>query len=273
MLTIPQTLQLQADAASQRVESLRTPGRLLISGLLAGAYIGVGVVLMVCAAGPLIAAGDGLSKLVAGVVFGVALTLVVFAGADLATSAMMVLPQGILMKRVAPGRAVSALITVFVFNLAGSLLFSAIVAISGVIDSNPPAAAMLSDLLAGRAAQSPIELFARGILCNLLVCLAIWMGARVRSEVGKIALIFVSITAFVASGFEHVVANMTIYGLGLMTGDPNATLVLFGGNLLWVGLGNLVGGGLIVGVGYWVIGGRPRAQVEEEVPLSVKSGS
>lgn len=259
MLTIPQTLQVQADAAVERARSLRTPGALLVSGMLAGAYIGVGVVLMLCTAGPLLAAGDGFARLVAGLVFGVALTLVVFAGADLATSAMMVLPQGVLMKSVDLGRATGALLAVFLFNLIGSLLFAAIVVASSVLRANAPAAEMLSDLLAAKAAESPLELFARGVLCNVLVCLAIWMGARVRSETARIVLIFVAITAFISSGFEHVVANMTTYALGLMTADPNASWALLGGNLLWVGLGNLVGGGLIVGAGYWVVGGRPRA--------------
>ncbi len=78
------------------------------------------------------------------------------------------------------------------------------------------------------------------------------------SDVAKILLIFAAILAFISSGFEHVVANMTTYGIGLFSGDPNATWPLFGTNLLWVGLGNLVGGALIVGVGYWVIGGSPR---------------
>lgn len=258
MLTIPQTLQLQARTAAERVQQLRTPGRLMLAGMLAGAYIGVGIVVMVSAAGPLLAAGDGLAKLVGGLVFGVALTLVMFAGADLATSAMMVLPQGLLMRSVRPGQATGTLLASFAFNLLGALAFSALVVMAGVLRFAPAATTMLSDLLAARATASPLELFARGVLCNALVCLAVWMSARVRSELAKIALIFVAIAAFVISGFEHVVANMTIYGLGLLLGDANATWGLFGGNLLWVGLGNLVGGGLLIGAAYWVIGGRPR---------------
>ncbi|WP_242089742.1 formate/nitrite transporter family protein, partial [Microbacterium lacticum] len=218
-----------------------------------------GVVLMVATAGPLIAAGDGLAKLVSGLVFGVALTLVVFAGADLLTSAMMILPQGALMRVVGPGRALGVLAATLVANLLGALVFAGLIVASGVLHANAPAGQMLSDMLAAKASEGPVELFVRGILCNLLVCLAIWMCARVRSDVAKILLIFAAILAFISSGFEHVVANMTTYGIGLVSGDPNATWALFGTNLLWVGLGNLVGGALIVGVGYWVIGGSPRA--------------
>ena len=261
MLSIPQTLQAHAEGAVQRINGMRAPGGFVASALLAGAYIGVGVVLMVFAAGPMIAAGDGLAKLVAGIVFGVALTLVVFAGAELATSAMMVLPLGVLMRSVSPGRALFALIVTFVLNMVGSFLFAGLVVLAGVLHSTPAAGDMLSGLLEGRADATAVELFARGVLCNALVCLAIWMGSRVNSAGARIALIFIAITAFVTSGFEHVVANMTIYSLGLLTLDPNATLLLYGGNLLWVGLGNLVGGGVIVGLAYWVIGGRPRYTV------------
>ena len=257
MLTVPQTLQAQAAVAVQKVDALKRPGGFLVSAVLAGAYIGIGIVVMVSTAGPLVAAGDGSARLISGLVFGIALTLVVFAGADLATSAMMVLPIGTLMRSITLGRAVGALLATFALNLVGAFIFALLVFLSGVVSSSPPAAAMLADMLAIRADQTPLELFTRGILCNALVCLAIWMGARVSSEVARIVLIFVAITAFISSGFEHVVANMTTYSLGLLMGDPNGTAVLFAGNMLWVGLGNLVGGGLVIGAGYWLVGGRP----------------
>lgn len=266
MLTIAETLDVQATAAVHKVETARSLGRFLISGMLAGAYIGVGVVLMVSTAGPLIAAGDGLAKLVAGLVFGVALTLVVFAGADLVTSAMMVLPQGSLQRAITPWQAAGTMIATFVTNLLGALVFAGLIVASGVLHSNAAAGDMLSDMLAAKAHESPLELFVRGILCNVLVCLAIWMSARVASDVAKILLIFAAIAAFISSGFEHVVANMTTYGIGLFSSDPSATLPLFAGNLLWVGLGNLVGGAVIVGLGYWIVGGSPRRTATADRP-------
>lgn len=258
MLTIPETLQVQADAAVHKAEGLRSPGRFAVSGMLAGAYIGIGVVLMVATAGPLLAAGDGLAKLVSGLVFGVALTLVVFAGADLLTSAMMILPQGALMGAVGWWRAIGTMLATFVANLVGALIFAGLIVASGVLHANAPAGKMLADMLAAKAEEAPLQLFVRGVLCNVLVCLAIWMCARVRSDVAKILLIFAAILAFISSGFEHVVANMTTYGIGLFSGDPHFTWGLFANNMLWVGLGNLVGGGIVVGLGYWVVGGHPR---------------
>lgn len=258
MLSIPETLSAQADAALHKSDGLRSPGRFLVSGMLAGAYIGVGVVLMVATAGPLLASGSGLAKLVSGLVFGVALTLVVFAGADLLTSAMMILPIGVLMRVLTPWRALAVLAATLVANLLGALVFAGLIVASGVLHSNAPAGTMLAGMLAAKAEESPVELFTRGILCNVLVCLAIWMSARVRSDVAKILLIFAAILAFISSGFEHVVANMTTYGVGLLSGDPHATWGLFASNVTWVGLGNLVGGAVVVGLGYWIVGGRPR---------------
>ncbi|GAA5029345.1 formate/nitrite transporter family protein [Microbacterium fluvii] len=258
MRTIEDALDVQADAAVHKADGLRTPGRFAVSGMLAGSYIGVGVVLMVSTAGPLIAAGDGLAKLVAGLVFGVALTIVVFAGADLVTSSMMTLTQGAAMRAIGAGRAAAALVFTFVANLVGAVLFGGLIALSGVLHTNPAAGAMLDDMLAAKAAEGPLELFVRGVLCNVLVCVAIWMCARLTSDGAKIAVIFAAILAFISSGFEHVVANMTTYSIGLFTGSPDATLALFGSNLLWVGLGNLVGGAVVIGLGYWLLGGSPR---------------
>lgn len=124
---------------------------------------------------------------------------------------------------------------------------------------HPAAGQMLAEPLSGKASESPLELVTRGALCNALVCLGVWMRARLTSDTAKLIVIFWTILAFVAPDFEHVVANMTTYSLGLLAGDPNATAALFGSNLLWVGLGNFGGGG-VVGLGYWVIGGRPKGE-------------
>jgi len=258
MLSIEQALVVQGDAAAHKVDGLRSPARFVFSGALAGAYLGIGVVLMISTAGPLIEAGTGAGKLVSGVVFGAALTLVVFAGGELATSSMMTLTQGTAMRRVHGGRALLALLVTFAANMIGAAAFSALVAGAGVLHSNPAAEAMLTDMLAAKAGETPLELFLRGILCNVLVCLAIWMVARLTTDGPKIAVILLAILAFIASGFEHVVANMTTYALGMMTGIDDATWADFGGNMLWVGLGNLVGGALLVGLAYWFVGGSPR---------------
>lgn len=272
MLTISQTLNSQYEAAETKITTLKNPGRLLILGLLAGAYIGVGVILMVSASGPLVATGNGFAKLVSGIVFSAALTIVVFAGSELATSAMMILPLGILSRRVKPGRGTATLVFILAANLLGALLFSAAIVASGVLVSNPAAGDMLAGMLQAKAALTPLELFVRGILCNILVCLAVWMASRVESAGAKIVLIFVAITAFVTSGFEHVVANMTTYWVGILSASPSATPQLFAGNLLWVGLGNLVGGMIVAG-GYWLVDSGIKNPEQAKARLATGAGS
>ena len=96
------------------------------------------------------------------------------------------------------------------------------------------------------------ELFVRGILCNWLVCLAVWLAVKIKSESAKLVMIFWCLFAFISNGFEHCVANMTLLSLGLLI--PHGTDVSFTGmlhNLSWVTLGNIVGGALFVGMAYW----------------------
>ncbi|WP_243074289.1 formate/nitrite transporter family protein [Microbacterium sp. SS28] len=266
MRTIEDTLRtVQVDAARHKVHGLHEPARFAISGMLAGAYVGIAVVLMLSTAGPLAEAGSGFAKLVSGLVFGVALTFVVFAGAELVTSSMMTLTQGAAMRAVRPVPALGAMGFTLAANFVGSVIFGVLVAMTGVLHSYPAAGRMLAGMLEAKAGEDPLELFTRGILCNVLVCLGIWMCARLTSDVAKIMVIFCAILAFISSGFEHVVANMTTYTMGLVLGDPNATWALFSGNVLWVGLGNLVGGAVVVGLGYWAVAGSPRVAVERAV--------
>ena len=98
-----------------------------------------------------------------------------------------------------------------------------------------------------------MALFARAILCNWLVCLAIWMAARVNSDSAKCIVIFWCLLAFIASGFEHSVANMTVLGLALAGNHPESVSIAgFAWNLAWVTLGNAVGGAVFVAGAYYL---------------------
>lgn len=122
-------------------------------------------------------------------------------------------------------------------------------------DGRPgPSEALLGSIVRGKVAASGPQLFWRSVLCNLLVCLALWMAGRTRSDGAKLAALWWALLAFVASGFEHSVANATVFGLGVL-GDV-ATWGQLARNLAWTVPGNLVGGGLLVGLAYaWI--GRP----------------
>lgn len=102
------------------------------------------------------------------------------------------------------------------------------------------------------------ELFTRDVLCNWLVCLALWMSARMNSDAAKCIAIFWCLFAFIAAGFEHSVANMTLFSVALL-GDPPAAvnIVSMAHNLLWVSIGNIVAGAGLMGLGYAGASRRP----------------
>ncbi|WP_083980037.1 formate/nitrite transporter family protein [Demequina salsinemoris] len=256
MLSLEETVEVHAHAAEHKSELAKTPTRLLVSGMLAGMWIGVGDVLMWSAAGPFIVADDPAGKLVAGTVFAAALTIVVFAGSELATSAMMILPLGAIRKAITWLRAAGVLLGVFFSNMVGAFVFAWIIMQTGILNEGA-AGEFYASYLEGKIEHTPAELFFRGVMCNVLVCMAIWAAARLKTEIGKAVIIFWGVLAFIASGFEHVVANMTTFALGLMgQGGLDVTLGDFATNMVFVGLGNLVGGGLVVGVAYAYVAGK-----------------
>ncbi|MFC8192954.1 formate/nitrite transporter family protein, partial [Cellulomonas sp. NPDC057328] len=271
MLTIPAAVAAHADAAAHKVALLRTPGLLLVRTVLAGAAVGIGVLAMVTAGGPLVVAGSPWAPLVGGLVFSVALAVVLVAGGELATSAMMVLAQGVLLRRVGGGRAGVTLLAYLGGNLLGAATFAALVHASGVVAPGTAAGEALARLVAHKAEATTGELLARGVLCNVLVCLAVWCWGRLGPGAAGLAMVAGCVTVFVAAGLEHVVANMTTFSLALYGDLPHATLAEAGRNLLVVGVGNTLGGAVLVGAAY-AYGVRPaddaaRAHAGAAVPL------
>ena len=250
MLTIDESLEVQDRAATGKVALTKRPAAYTVQGMLAGAYVGIAIVLMVSAAGPFLAAESPATKLVQGLVFGVALTLVFAAGGELVTSNMMTMTQAAYRKTVTWLSGARVILFSFFANMLGAFVFAGMVYLSGLMDPATPAGSMIAKMLSAKANTGASELFWRGVLCNMLVCLAMWAAVRLKSEGAKLAVIFWCLLAFITSGFEHVVANMTTYGIGLFGGIPEATWSDFARNMTVVGLGNLVGGAVVVGMAY-----------------------
>ncbi|WP_082099010.1 formate/nitrite transporter family protein [Demequina iriomotensis] len=263
MLTLPDTVDAQADASVAKSRLARTPLRFLVAGMLAGMWVGTGVILMWSAAGPLHVAGHPLERLIGGSVFAIALTTVVFLGGELATSAMMVLPLGALRRRISWPRAGGLLLGIFFANMAGAFVFSWVMVQAGLFTG--ATGQFAADTLALKISHTPAELFWRGVLCNIMVCGAIWGVTRLKSEAAKAIIIFWCVLAFIAGGYEHVVANMTVFGVGLISGG-DVSLAQFGTNMLVVGLGNLVGGAVVIGLAYAFVSGRTRVDEADDAP-------
>src|SRR5687768_11505644 len=166
--------------AAAKAEQTRSPGRYLFSSALAGAYVGVAVVLLLAVSGPFAAAESPATKLVQGAVFGIALTLVVFAGAELFTGNAMFMLQGLYARTVKLGDMGRVWALSLFGNLVGSVLFAGLVHAGGTLRGTP-AAELVAAATAAKTAASGPQLLARAILCNMLVCLALWMAARASS--------------------------------------------------------------------------------------------
>ena len=246
-IPVPEALDESAElAVAKAAQARRTLPRYLASSALAGVFVGVAVVLLLSVAGPLAASTSPATKLVQGAVFGVALTLVVFAGAELFTGNVMVMVHGVWARRVSPAQLVAVWVASLAGNFAGSIGFAALVHGGGTLTG--PGGDLVAAVVKAKDAATGPQLFWRSVLCNMLVCLALWMAARTRSDGAKLAVLWWALLAFVASGFEHSVANMTVFGLGIF--DGTATWAQLFRNLAWTVPGNVVGGGLLVGVAY-----------------------
>jgi nitrite transporter NirC len=226
--------------------------RYLVLSALAGVYVGFGIALIFSIGGPLATAGSPIVKLVMGVSFGIALTLVIFAGSELFTGNNMTGVIGGLSRSLTWGQVAQLNVWSWVGNLIGSLALAWLVVESGVL-SKGPQAELVGNVAAMKMSLPAWELFLRGLLCNWLVCLAVWTSGRTTNDAAKIMLIFWCLFAFIGTGFEHSVANQSLLGMALFL--PHGHAVTWAGywyNQFYVVLGNIVGGGLFVGGLYWL---------------------
>ncbi len=253
-------INAMSSAAKAKVAYLdRSRSSYLASAILAGAYIGIGIVLIFSLGAPLAAIGSAFQRLVMAATFGIALMLVVFAGAELFTGNNMIMTFGVVDKKV----SVLGLLRVWAFswsgNLIGSLVLAFLVVTSGAIAH---AGSFIEEVAAAKMTMPPLQMFVRGILCNWLVCLALWSASRTSSDGAKCVLIFWCLFAFIACGYEHSIANMTLLGMSLFAPHgAGVSWMGFGTNLMFVTLGNIVGGAVFVGGLYWLA-------TRKEIPAS-----
>lgn len=255
-------LEKVADASEKKIAFMkRKPGGYLVLAALAGIYLGFGIVLIFSIAGPIAAAGGGAYlKLIMGASFGIALSLVVFAGSELFTGNNMVFAVGHLEKRVGWQPILLLFAMCYIGNLLGSLFLAFLVTQGGSLSE--ASNALLLKVAAAKMGLDPKEAFLRGILCNWLVCLAVWIATRVQSESAKLIMIFWCLFAFIGSGFEHSIANQTLLGLAMfLPHGPEVSLAGFIHNQIFVTAGNIVGGGLMVGTVYWFTSANPATEV------------
>lgn len=244
---------------------------LLTLAVLAGAFIGFGAMLAtIAAAGAEGLLPFGLTRILSGVVFSLGLILVVVGGAELFTgNNLMVMAWA--SGKVSLGEMLRAWLFVYIGNFVGAAATAGLVFLSDLYTHGGGAVGLTALTAAQSKAVLPfVPALVHGILANVLVCLAVWLCYSARTTTDKILAIVPPISAFVAAGFEHSVANMYTLPFGLLIKDwapepfwtaigqvPAAfndlTWVSVGGNLIPVTIGNVIGGGLLVGAVYWFV--------------------
>ncbi len=256
---VQDTVALFSNIARNKADFLKSSlGKYFLLSMLAGIYVGFGIVLIFSIGAPLKDLSSPFVKALMGASFGVALTLVIFAGSELFTGNNMVMTIGLLEKKVSKYELYGIWFVSYIGNLVGSLLLALTVAHSGII-SNPIANSFITATASAKMSAPFIELFLRGILCNMLVCLAVWCSGRTKEDVAKLVLIFWCLFAFIGSGLEHSVANMTLLGMGLfIPHEASVSWLGFFQNLIPVTLGNIVGGAINMGAAYWYIASTPK---------------
>lgn len=267
----PKEMAARVQAAGVKKANLDTVS-IITLGVLAGAFIALGAQIATVVASDS-TLGYGPTRMVVGIAFSLGLILVIIAGAELFTGNTLIV-MAWLSKRVSTAMLLRNWALVYVANFVGAIATAWLVYLSSQWKLHGSGVGLTAlDIARSKSSLSFGDAFFRGILCNALVCLAVWLCFSARSNVDKVFTIIPPIAAFVAAGFEHSIANMYFIPIGLMlkgnddfvatAGAPPEMLdavtwdAFLVSNLLPVTLGNIIGGGVMVAAIYWLVYLRP----------------
>jgi formate transporter len=270
---LPTEIARKAEAVGEAKIALRLD-RLVVLGVLAGAFIALGAIFStaVTAGGGM---APGVTRLLGGLTFSLGLILVVLAGAELFTGNNLIV-MAVASRRVRVTALVRHWVIVYLANFVGAVATALIVYWSGFFESGDGATGVRAlDIAATKTSLEFGEAILLGVLANALVCLAVWLSLSAHTLTDKILAVVFPITAFVAAGFEHSIANMYFIPAGLFikawapatfwasagTSAPDYPTITWPDflihNLLPVTIGNIIGGTVLVGLTYWFVYLRP----------------
>ena len=222
------------------------------SAMLAGMFVAIGAFACFAAATPFKTIDSPVTKIIMASVFALALSLVIAAGSELFTGNCFVLSATSFGKTISWGANAKVSLMSYLGNLVGTLISVAVFQLSGA--TSGAVGEFFATTSAIKMSYPPVELIMRGIFCNIMVCLGVWCGIKLKNEAAKLIMAFWCIFAFMICGFEHSVANMGILAVGLLNAGSEA--VTIGGyfyNLLFSTIGNIIGGALFVALPYYMI--------------------
>src|SRR4051794_28788862 len=276
----PPDIALAAAGAGEKKAAL-SPGKAIVGGFLARAYLPLAGML----GGHLRPRLDparwgGLITLFTGTVFALGLVLVVIAGSELLTGNMALVPLAVLTRRTSVAALGTNFALVLIGNLLGSIFVAYFLAVkTGVLTVEAPLARLTQIATAKGVTETEWQIFLRAVGCYWLVCLAVWMALGAEDIGGKVLAIFFPIMAFVALGFDHVVANMFFLPAAIFAGAGDLTWGDALHNWLFAALGNLVGAVIFVAGAYWYLYAREDDDVDapggvrEDVDAALHAGN
>lgn len=231
--------------------------RCFVYSMFAGLYIGIGIAL-IFTLGAQVSGNEytaGFTKLVMGASFGLALSMCILCGSDLFTGNNMLLGIGAMSGKISWLEACRVWAINLLGNLSGSLLVAFIMKFSGLLN-NEQFGTFVVTMSANKINPTFAQLFFRGALCNVCVCVAVWCGQKLASEAAKLIMIWWGLFAFIGIGLEHSIANMTLLAMGILSpyASTNSDVVNWTGyasNLIPVILGNMFGGIILFSLPYY----------------------
>jgi formate transporter len=240
----------------------------LVGGFLAGAYIAfAGLLAITVSSGLDPKLWGSLPTLFTGAVFALGLILVVIAGSELLTGNMALVPLALFARKLSAKALAMNFTVVMIGNLLGSLFVAYFLAVkSGVVTADLQLERLTGIATAKGVTETEFQIFLRAVGCNWLVCLAVWMALGADDIGGKVLAIFFPIMAFVAMGFDHVVANMFFLPAAIFAGVDGITWWDAIHNWIFAFLGNLVGAAVFVGAAYWYLYARDEETGAGDVP-------
>ena len=248
-----------AESSSLASAAMHAP-RFVTRAVLGGAFLGVGGLLATVVAGGAVGLGEsdpGLQKLLFGAVFPLGFIAVVLTGADLFTSNCATFLVAWYRRSLSVGAVLRTWVLSYTGNFVGSVAVAGLLGIAtGIYVAGADATVFLHEVAAGKLDHTLVETLARGIGANLLVCIAAWQAYSAQDTVGKMAGIWLPVMGFVALGMEHSVANMFFIPAAIFSGLDASWADFLMGNLLPATIGNIIGGGLFIGLAYaWIYSG------------------
>ena len=246
--------KLASSAVDKSNLNKTSTGRYIVSSMLGSFFVSFGIMLIYTIGGIMNHNDIQTYKILMGVCFGVALSLVIMAGGDLFTSNAMITTFGLFKKKIKTKDAISVLGISWIGNLLGGIVGGLLFVGAGLATGNND---YIGDLVVKNVITKTTlpwnVLLIRGILCNVLVCLAVWLANILKEETGKLIMIFWCLFTFITAGFEHSVANMSFLTMGYLIDSSSVTLSGVFHNLLWVSIGNYIGGVIFLAIPYYFI--------------------